>query len=106
MNELQVIWPRRRSDGAIFDDVMKGEMVTNGDPTVGGDVRVAWDTDNEDECRAVGKLFDELKGKGFRAVKVGDDGKLKDGEKIEKFVGAAGRMVMLAPMMGGGDAEA
>lgn len=71
---------------------------------VGGDVRVAWDTDNEDECRAVGKLFDELSEAGYTAVKVGDDGKLKDGERIEKFERQAGRMVLLPKMQGGGDA--
>jgi hypothetical protein len=98
-NELRVLHSRRiKQLVPLFEEA--GDVVKEG-TDVGGDVRVAWDENNEDECREVGKLFDALKAKGFRAIKVGDDGQLKDGQKIEKFDKGVGRMVMIAPMVGG-----
>jgi hypothetical protein len=97
--EIRVMFARRRKD--LVDVFNKAGDVVKDGADVGGDVRVAWDSDNEDECRAVGKLFDELNAKGYRAVKVGDDGKLGDGQAIKKFEKGAGRMVMIPAMMGG-----
>jgi hypothetical protein len=99
--ELRVMFTRHRKDlTSKFKEA--GKVVVEG-ADVGGDVRVAWDPDNETEVKAVGKLFDELKEAGFTAVKVGDDGKLKDGQRIEKFEKSAGRMVMLPKMQGGAE---
>lgn len=98
-HDIRVMHTRHRTELIpLFEEA--GDVVVEG-ADVGGDVRVAWDADNEDECRAVGKLFAELRKAGFTAVKVGDDGKLPDGAKVEKFDKSIGRMVMLPQMMGG-----
>ena len=99
MNQLRIL--HSRHDTGAKELFKKAGAVVKSGADVGGDVRVAWDPDNEDEVKAVGKLFDELKGRGFTAIQIGDDGKQKDGQKIEKFDKAAGRMVMVPQLQGG-----
>lgn len=98
-NTCRVLFSRHRKGlKAIFEEA--GNVVQEG-ADVGGDVRVAWDGDNDDECRAVEKLFQELSSRGFTAIKVGDNGKLKDGERLDKFERHAGRLVLMPKMAGG-----
>lgn len=102
MGDMRVIFARRRADlQAIFERA--GAVVQEG-ADVGGDVRVAWDSDNKAEVRAVGKLFDELTEAGYQAIQVGDDGKLAEGQRMKKFDKSAGRMVLVPRMQGGAGA--
>jgi hypothetical protein len=63
-----------------------------------GDVRTSWDPDNEDEVAIARRTFDDLKGKGYRAL-THDRG--HEPREIEEFDPDAERLVMYGPMAGG-----
>lgn len=101
MNTVRIMHSRHRTDVAEVIERMNDSM---SDPAEikGGDVRVAWDSDSEEETRAVGQMFDELvKDKGYTAVKIGDEGKISNGTTLKKFDKNAQRMVLVPPLQGG-----
>lgn len=64
-----------------------------------GDLKVIWDSENEDEVELAEKQFDEAKEKGFLAFKAKKDG--SKGKQIEKFDPEAERIIMIPPIAGG-----
>lgn len=66
----------------------------------GGDTKIMWNPDNEDEVRAAKKTWDELVGKkrflGYRVTARGEPG-----EQVREFDPSAAKLV-IAPPMGGG----
>ncbi|MBA7687244.1 hypothetical protein ES703_95705 [subsurface metagenome] len=67
------------------------------DPSV-GDLRVIWDSENEDEIELAKKQFKEAKEKGFTAYRVKKSG--KKGEKLEDFDPHAEKIIMVPPVEG------
>ena len=64
-----------------------------------GDLKLIWDSDNEDEVELAEKQFNEAKEKGFLAFKAKKDG--SKGKQIEKFDPESERIVMTPPIAGG-----
>lgn len=64
-----------------------------------GDTKVMWSADNPDEVQAAKDTFDKLKGKGYLAYTVREDG--EKGEVIRKFDKTAGRIIMAPALVGG-----
>ena len=65
----------------------------------GGDTKVIWDPENDDEIEAAEEQFDNLIDKGFRAFKVKKDGEA--GRATKKFDPSAGRIILMPPIVGG-----
>jgi hypothetical protein len=66
----------------------------------GGDQRVMWDKNNDDEVAAARRMFEDLKDKGYMAYKaVGKRG--DQGEQIRRFDPDAERIIMVRPVQGG-----
>lgn len=67
-----------------------------------GDTRTTWDPENEDEVKAVKKLFKRLKGLGFLAYSVdpsdGSKGEVIQGNKLPEDATA----IIMSPQMQGG----
>lgn len=66
---------------------------------VTGDTKVMWSADNPDEVENAKATFDRLKGKGFLAYTVKDNG--EKGEMIRKFDKTAERIIMAPQLVGG-----
>jgi len=64
-----------------------------------GDTKITWDPSNEDEVEAAEATFDRLRGKGYLAYTVDEDG--EQGEVITKFDPQARRIILTPPMAGG-----
>lgn len=64
-----------------------------------GDTKVIWSADNPDEVENAKATFDRLKGKGFLAYTVREDG--EKGEVIRKFDKTAERIIMAPQLVGG-----
>jgi len=64
-----------------------------------GDLKMIWDSENEDEVELAEKQFDEAKKKGFLAFKTKKDG--SKGKQIEKFDSDAEKIIMIPPIAGG-----
>lgn len=79
---------------AIADDFAEA-----GVKMVAGDTKVLWDPTVKAERKAVARLFDRLRGKGFMAYQVDDIG--QRGEVIRELDPEAGRVIMTPPMQGG-----
>lgn len=62
-----------------------------------GDIRVAWDPENQDEVDAVRKQFEELKAKGYKFFRVGE-GAGDDPNGDGDFVPMAGKAIFAKPM--------
>ena len=74
-----------------------GEMSVMGSS---GDVKVSWDSDNEEEVKAAKKTFNEcVKEKKFAAFSVDKRGK-KD-ERIYDFDSSAEEIILVPPIAGG-----
>ena len=65
-----------------------------------GDIKTVWDPENEDECQAAEKQFNNLINKKFLAFKVKKTTGNK-GAQITKFDPNAGRIIMSPPIVGG-----
>lgn len=63
-----------------------------------GDVKIVWDSDNEDEVALAEKQFKEAQKKKFTAYAV--KGKGKKGEKLEEFDPDLERIIMVPPAVG------
>ena len=68
-------------------------------PDETGDQRVMWNTGVQDEIDAAKETFNRLRGKGYAAYTVDDDG--ESGEVIRQFDPMAGRIIMTRPNAGG-----
>jgi hypothetical protein len=64
-----------------------------------GDSRTIWNPENQDEVDAAKATFDRLKGKGYLAYSVDEDG--GRGEVMQRFDPHAGRIIMSRPLAGG-----
>ena len=64
-----------------------------------GDSKLIWDSANEAEVEAARKLFNELKGKRYKAFSVKKDG--EPGSVITSFDPNAEKIIMQPPMAGG-----
>jgi hypothetical protein len=64
-----------------------------------GDQKVIWDPQNEDEVEAAESTFDSLKEKGFKAFKVGKNGKKTT--EMKDFDPEAGKVIMVPRMVAG-----
>jgi len=64
-----------------------------------GDTKLIWEEDNEVEVDAARELFNKLRGKGYNAYAVKENG--KKGELINKFEPAAEKIILAPPMSGG-----
>ena len=64
-----------------------------------GDVKVVWDSENEDEVALAKKQFDEAMKKDFTAYRVKKDG--SKSKKISKFDPDAEKII-LVPVVAGG----
>lgn len=65
-----------------------------------GDSRLAWDPRNPAETEAAEAHFNSLKGKGYLAYRLGDDGRYQ-GEAIRTFDPQAATIMMTPPMQAG-----
>jgi len=63
-----------------------------------GDIKLIWDSDNEDEVELAEKQFKEALKKKFTAYAA--KGKGKKGEKLEKFDPDVERIIMVPPAVG------
>lgn len=66
----------------------------------GGDTRITWDKDNEEEVGVAKRVFKRLVKKGFQAFKVKND-KGEKGEKMKDF-DPDQEMMILVPALAGG----
>ena len=64
-----------------------------------GDLKVIWDSDNEDEVEAAREQFETLTGKGYLAFRVKKDG--KKGVQTKKFDPDAEKLILAPPIAGG-----
>ena len=64
-----------------------------------GDIKLIWDSENEDEVELVKKQFREAKKKGFSPFAVKKNG--QKGERIEEFDPEAEKIIMVPPVAGG-----
>jgi len=64
-----------------------------------GDLKVIWDSENEDEVELAERQFDEAKEKGFLAFKVKKDG--GKGQQIKEFDPDSEKIIMIPPIAGG-----
>lgn len=64
-----------------------------------GDLKLIWDSENEDEVELAEKQFDAAKKKNFLAFRGKKDG--SKGKLMEKFDPDAERIVMTPPVAGG-----
>ena len=64
-----------------------------------GDLKVIWDSENEDEVSAARTQFESLIKKGFNAFSV--DKKGEAGRKITKFDPDAEKIIMIPAIVGG-----
>ena len=76
---------------------MKGELRVL-DPSK-GDIKLVWDSENEDEVELAEKQFDEAKKKGFLAFKAKKDG--SKGKQITEFDPESEKIIMTPPIAGG-----
>ena len=65
----------------------------------GGDTKVIWDPENEDEVAAAETQFDTLKEKGFKAFYVNKKGEA--GKEMEQFDSNAEKIIMVPQIRGG-----
>ena len=65
----------------------------------GGDTKVIWDPDNEDEVGAAEEQFDSLIEKGFTAFSVKKDGEKH--KKVTKFDPSMGKIILVPRIAGG-----
>ena len=65
----------------------------------GGDFKITWSPDNDDECDAAQAAFDKAKQKGMTAFSV--DKKGKKGKKISAFDPDAEAIIMAPALIGG-----
>lgn len=65
----------------------------------GGDTKVIWDPENEDEVEAAEAQFDALIEKNFLAYEVKKDGSA--GKKLSRFKPRAGKIIMVPAIVGG-----
>lgn len=75
---------------------MKGELSVMGP---GGDTKVIWDSDNDDEVENARQTFDDLVDKGFAAFAVKRRG--GQGERIKEFDPEQEKLILVPPMAGG-----
>lgn len=68
------------------------------DPKV-GDIKLIWDSENEDEVELAKEQFKKARKKGFTAFEVEKKG--KKGERIDEFDPEAERIIMIPPVAGG-----
>lgn len=68
-------------------------------PDRSGDVKQTWNRDNPDEVEAARIMFERLTRKGYRAFRLDDDG--ERGSQMNTFNSAAGRIVLIPPVVGG-----
>ena len=73
-----------------------GEMRVMG---IKGDVKIIWDSDNNDETAAARDQFDTLTKKGFAAFTVDKRG--EKGEQIKKFDANAEKLILVPALRGG-----
>lgn len=64
-----------------------------------GDLKMIWDSENDDEIAVLEKQFDELKKKGWNAYSVRKNG--EKGRMIKTFDPDAEKIIMAPPMQGG-----
>lgn len=64
-----------------------------------GDVKVTWDKTNAKDVVAARKVFDELRGKGYLAFKIGADE--KQDVQLTAFDPDAEKIILAPPMQGG-----
>lgn len=67
------------------------------DPT--GDTKTIWNSDDPDEVAAARDQFDTLRGKGFIAYRVDDEG--DKSAVLREFDPEAEKMILRPPMAGG-----
>lgn len=66
-----------------------------------GDIRKIWNAANPDEVEDAKRSFEHLvKEKRYLAFRVQEDG--KKGEQVREFDGAAGKVLLIPPVAGGG----
>lgn len=65
----------------------------------GGDFKITWNPDSEDECDAAEAAFDKAKTKGMAAYSV--DKKGKKGKTIKAFDADAEAIIMAPALVGG-----
>ncbi len=75
---------------------MKSEMAVMGP---GGDTKIIWDADNDDEVKNARTSFDALQKKGFSAFKVNRKG--DKSEQIRTFDPEAEKIILVPQMAGG-----
>lgn len=68
------------------------------DPKV-GDIKLIWDSENEDEVELAKKQFNEAKKKKFSAFAVKKSG--EKGVRIEEFDPDSEKIIMVPPVAGG-----
>ena len=64
-----------------------------------GDVKQMWNRNNTEEVNQARKTFEELRGKGYHAFKVAQDG--GKAEQIHIFDPDAEKIILAPPMRGG-----
>ncbi len=64
-----------------------------------GDIKLIWDSDNDDEVDLARKQFKEAKKKGYAAFSVNKKG--DKGEVIQEFDPNAEKIIMAPPLAGG-----
>jgi len=64
-----------------------------------GDMKIAFNPDNEDEVEAAETQFDDLVEKGYTAYAAEKDG--SQGKKMKKFDPKAGRIILVPKLKGG-----
>jgi hypothetical protein len=65
----------------------------------GGDTKLIWSRDNQDEVASARRTFDDLRKKGFAAFAV--DSRGEKGSQIFSFDPSAEKMIMTLPLRGG-----
>lgn len=92
------------AEGLTIDDTVVEEDYTIGClsiPDRRGDMRIMWDSRNEDEVKVAKKMFDDARKKGMAVYKAeGKDGH-RGSEVLTEFDPKAERLVAMKPMAGG-----
>lgn len=71
-------------------------------PNTKGDLRIMWDSRNDDEVAAARKQFDELMGKGYAAFRAeGKDGHRGKQIKAGEFDPKHERIILIRQLQGG-----
>ncbi len=85
------------ADTTVTEDYTIGCMAM---PNLGGDLRVMWDSRNDDEVASARKQFKDMLTKGYLAYAAeGKDG--HRGKQLKEFDPKVERIIMIKPLAGG-----